>query len=108
MDEVKTSDHPYRLCLGGSNVRPSYYYNNVYLYKFIILGGYPNGYGNAPWLPGGESRKDCAIVPGLDSALCFAFRSDNTGPPKSFSVISFFALCFTLVLLIWDIQSNLS
>ena len=57
---------------------------------FIILGGYPNGYGTAPWLPGGESRKDCAIVPGLDSALCFAFRSDNTGPPTTFSVISFF------------------
>ena len=61
----------------------------IYL-KFIILGGYPNGYGNAPWLPGGESRKDCAIVPGLDSALCFAFRSDNTGPPTTFSVISLF------------------
>ena len=39
-------------------------------------------------MPGGLSRKDCAIVPGLDTALCFAFRSDNLGPPANFEVIT--------------------
>jgi hypothetical protein len=36
--------------------------------------------------PGGLSKNDCAIVPGLNHALCFAFRSDNDGPPVDYKV----------------------
>ncbi|XP_060574860.1 uncharacterized protein LOC132732460, partial [Ruditapes philippinarum] len=46
--------------------------------------GYPNQYGPAPMKPGGLSKNDCAIVPGLNHALCFAFRSDNDGPPVDY------------------------
>ncbi|KAH3812032.1 hypothetical protein DPMN_140453, partial [Dreissena polymorpha] len=49
--------------------------------------GYPNGYGPTPLFPGGLSRKDCAIVDGLEHALCFAFRSDNQGPPMDYQEV---------------------
>ncbi|XP_053402120.1 uncharacterized protein LOC123550399 isoform X2 [Mercenaria mercenaria] len=49
--------------------------------------GYPNQYGSTPMKPGGLSKKDCAMVPGLDHALCFAFRSDNDGPPVDFEEV---------------------
>ena len=58
--------------------------------------GYPNQYGSAPWMPRGLSRKDCAIVPGLDTALCFAFRSDNAGPPSNFTVKLFVDVCLVV------------
>ena len=62
---------------------------SVKLMMFVFsAGGYPNSYGSSPLQPGGLSRKDCAIVEGLNQALCFAFRSDNTGPPKDYKVKS--------------------
>ncbi|KAK3603808.1 hypothetical protein CHS0354_042809 [Potamilus streckersoni] len=50
-------------------------------------GGYPNEPGKLPFTPGGMSRKDCAIVTGLPHALCFAFRTDNTGPPMDYTEV---------------------
>ncbi|WAR11643.1 hypothetical protein MAR_025823 [Mya arenaria] len=50
-------------------------------------GGYPAGYGPSPFRPGGLSRKDCAVVKGLSHALCFAFRSDNQGPPQDYKEV---------------------
>lgn len=49
--------------------------------------GYPNEYGATPMQPGGLSWKDCAMVPGLNHALCFAFRSDNHGPPVDYKEV---------------------
>lgn len=46
-------------------------------------GGYPNNPGPTPSQPGGLSRKDCAVVEGFKEALCFAFRTDNSGPPEN-------------------------
>ena len=46
-------------------------------------GGYPNNPGPNPKNPGGISSDDCTMVDGLDEALCFAFRTDNTGPPEN-------------------------
>lgn len=46
-------------------------------------GGYPNNPGSTLAQPGGISYKDCAVAPGTGHALCFAFRTDNTGPPTS-------------------------
>ncbi|XP_050394995.1 uncharacterized protein LOC126812577 [Patella vulgata] len=46
-------------------------------------GGYPLNPGPDPSQPGGLSRKDCVIVDGFSEALCFAFRTDNAGPPES-------------------------
>ena len=46
-------------------------------------GGYPNNPGPNPKNPGGISLDDCTMVDGLDEALCFAFRTDNTGPPEN-------------------------
>jgi hypothetical protein len=36
-----------------------------------------------PNSPGGISRKDCVILDNYPEALCFAFRTDNSGPPVS-------------------------
>lgn len=44
-------------------------------------GGYPDNPGPNPKTPGGLSRKDCVVIPGFEDALCFAFRTDNSGPP---------------------------
>ena len=46
-------------------------------------GGYPGNAGPNANSPGGLSRHDCMMTPGFDEALCFAFRTDNTGPPVS-------------------------
>ena len=52
----------------------------------IIAGGYPGNPGPNPDNPGGLSREDCTIVKGFSEALCFAFRTDNSGPPESLQV----------------------
>ena len=54
---------------------------------FVITGGYPDNPGPSPAKPYGLSRKDCATFPGFDHALCFAFRTDNSGPPMDYQVI---------------------
>ncbi|KAK3598273.1 hypothetical protein CHS0354_022590 [Potamilus streckersoni] len=46
-------------------------------------GGYPLNPGPNPANPGGLSRDDCVTVQGFSKALCFAFRTDNSGPPES-------------------------
>ncbi|XP_074653316.1 uncharacterized protein LOC141907538 isoform X2 [Tubulanus polymorphus] len=59
--------------------------------KSVIALWHPNGYpdnpGQAPYRPGGISVEDCVIVHG--KALCFAFRSDNQGPPSNIQEILF-------------------
>ena len=52
----------------------------------LLPGGYPNNPGMFPATPGGLSVKDCATAPGFSEALCFAFRTDNSGPPKNVQV----------------------
>ena len=49
-------------------------------------GGYPDNPGPDPKHPGGISRRDCTIVAGMKDALCFAFRTDNSGPPVDIQV----------------------
>ena len=46
-------------------------------------GGYPNPPGKSLVDPGGIAYKDCAVAPDTGNALCFGFRTDNTGPPTS-------------------------
>ncbi|WAR01890.1 hypothetical protein MAR_008448 [Mya arenaria] len=46
-------------------------------------GGYPDNPGPSPSNPGGLSRDGCVTFEGFDTALCFAFRTDNSGPPES-------------------------
>ena len=46
-------------------------------------GGYPNAPGKSVNDPGGIAYKDCAVTPDKTNALCFGFRTDNTGPPTS-------------------------
>ena len=53
---------------------------------FFILGGYPEVPGSSPSHPGGLSKNDCLVISGFTEALCFAFRSDNNGPPMNISV----------------------
>ncbi len=55
----------------------------------IKLGGYPENAGPSPAHPGGLSRKDCAIVYNFTDALCFAFRTDNSGPPVNVQVFEY-------------------
>ncbi|KAJ8311291.1 hypothetical protein KUTeg_011158 [Tegillarca granosa] len=55
----------------------------VHLVFMNHLGGYPDNPGPVPIHPGGLSWNDCATFPGFNHALCFAFRTDNSGPPKS-------------------------
>ena len=58
----------------------------IVIIMHIYTGGYPNNPGSNPAQPGGLSTKDCVVVNGLKDALCFAFRSDNSGPPVDFQV----------------------
>lgn len=59
-----------------------------YQFFFILslTGGYPENPGPSPAKPYGLSRRDCATFPGFDHALCFAFRTDNSGPPMDYKV----------------------
>ncbi|XP_071155642.1 uncharacterized protein [Mytilus edulis] len=50
-------------------------------------GGYPLNPGPDPAHPGGLSRKDCVVVENVTEALCFAFRTDNSGPPENIEEI---------------------
>ncbi|KAL5021154.1 hypothetical protein ScPMuIL_000309 [Solemya velum] len=50
-------------------------------------GGYPYSPGPVPAIPGGLSLHDCHTFPGLDEALCFAFKEDNQGPPNDYKVV---------------------
>ncbi|XP_071104844.1 uncharacterized protein [Haliotis cracherodii] len=45
--------------------------------------GYPQNPGPNPANPGGLSADNCVIFPGLADAMCFAFRTDNSGPPET-------------------------
>ena len=53
---------------------------------FGVIGGYPENPGPNPAHPGGLSRHDCVVMDNLDDALCFAFRTDNSGPPVDVKV----------------------
>ncbi|XP_005101661.1 uncharacterized protein LOC101864074 isoform X2 [Aplysia californica] len=48
---------------------------------FWDKGGYPLNPGPDPAHPGGLATDKCHSMEGLDEVLCFAFRTDNTGPP---------------------------
>jgi hypothetical protein len=50
-------------------------------------GGYPSNPGFDAAVPGGLSYKDIVVIPEAKMALAFAFRTDNTGPPKSLAEI---------------------
>ena len=43
--------------------------------------GYPNNPGSDPVNCGGMCRSSCVTFPNLTHALCWAFRTDNSGPP---------------------------
>ncbi|XP_064635119.1 uncharacterized protein LOC135492532 [Lineus longissimus] len=62
-------------------------YNGQSVLAMWHPGGYPNNPGRNPKSPGGLSAKDCVTVDGFDEAMCFAFRSDNQGPPQSMEEI---------------------
>ncbi|XP_076436514.1 uncharacterized protein LOC143276017 [Babylonia areolata] len=53
-------------------------------------GGYPDNPGTYPAKPGGLSWSDCLFAPDVATfpeVLCFAFRTDNSGPPESISEV---------------------
>ncbi|CAD5114874.1 DgyrCDS3907 [Dimorphilus gyrociliatus] len=56
-------------------------FNNHSVIATWHKGGYPNNPGPNPANPGGLSREDCVVIPNFPEALCFAFRTDNSGPP---------------------------
>ncbi|XP_067655022.1 uncharacterized protein [Haliotis asinina] len=59
--------------------------------------GYPQNPGPNPANPGGLSADNCVIFPGLAEAMCFAFRTDNSGPPESVEeVLSNFEISRTI------------
>ena len=43
--------------------------------------GYPNNPGSDPVNCGGMCRSSCVVFNGLTHALCWSFRTDNSGPP---------------------------
>lgn len=54
-----------------------------------FLGGYPNNPGRFPTAAGGLSVKDCLFAEddnAFPETLCFAFRTDNSGPPDTLAV----------------------
>lgn len=58
----------------------------ILIIDLVFTGGYPDNPGKTPATPGGLSRHNCATFPGFDHALCFGFRTDNSGPPKNIAV----------------------
>ncbi|XP_046551245.1 uncharacterized protein LOC124260970 isoform X2 [Haliotis rubra] len=68
---------------------------NPFIWKFLDSqvigmwnkGGYPLNPGPNPANPQGMSKENCVIVDGFTDVLCFAFRSDNSGPPQSVNEI---------------------
>ncbi|XP_025114212.1 uncharacterized protein LOC112576153 [Pomacea canaliculata] len=53
-------------------------------------GGYPGNPGSFPIMAGGMSVKDCVFaqdVQAFPETLCFAFRTDNSGPPETIQEI---------------------
>ncbi|XP_071097043.1 uncharacterized protein [Haliotis cracherodii] len=68
---------------------------NPFIWKFTDVqvigmwnkGGYPLNPGPNPANPQGMSKENCVIVDGFTDVLCFAFRSDNSGPPQSINEI---------------------
>ena len=64
----------------------------------VVAGWHPGGYPDAYACPGASmlecterlagtlARKECAVAG--DEALCFAFRTDNTGPPRTAEEVS--------------------
>ena len=63
---------------------------NLRLFKDrrYFTGGYPNNAGPYPGNPGGLSLDDCLVIANFTDALCFAFRTDNSGPPESIEVLA--------------------
>ena len=61
----------------------SWQYNNESIVGMWHAGGYPLDPGSNLQSAGGISIRDCTIAPSTTHALCFAFRTDNTGPPTS-------------------------
>lgn len=57
-------------------------------------GGYPLNPGSDLQNAGGISVRDCTLAPGTSHALCFAFRTDNTGPPTSLEELD---KCFQII-----------
>ena len=49
--------------------------------------GYPNNPGTDPVNCGGMCRSTCVEFPGLSHALCWAFRTDNSGPPMDMNEV---------------------
>ena len=45
--------------------------------------GYPDNVGPSPTQPGGLGAPYCVSHPASAATLCFAFRTDNSGPPES-------------------------
>ncbi|XP_041367668.1 uncharacterized protein LOC121382209 [Gigantopelta aegis] len=68
-------------------------FQNVSLIGMWTPWGYPNNPGSDPAHPEGLSKENCITFPGLTHALCFAFRTDNTGPPESVQeVLSYYEI----------------
>ena len=63
-------------------------FTNLCLFKdrHYFAGGYPNNAGPYPGSPEGLSRGDCLVIANFTDSLCFAFRTDNSGPPESIEV----------------------
>ena len=55
-------------------------------FLYFYTGGYPENPGPNPANPGGLSADDCLTIENFSKALCFAFRTDNSGPPMSVTV----------------------
>eukprot|EP00756_Hemistasia_phaeocysticola_P027509 Hpha_TRINITY_DN16121_c1_g8::TRINITY_DN16121_c1_g8_i1::g.4195::m.4195 len=56
-------------------------------------GGYPSDPGPDAEHCEGLCRNDCMMADGFDEALCFAFRTDNSGPPESLQdVVNVFSI----------------
>uniref|UniRef100_A0A0B7AAX7 Glycoside hydrolase family 38 N-terminal domain-containing protein n=1 Tax=Arion vulgaris TaxID=1028688 RepID=A0A0B7AAX7_9EUPU len=54
---------------------------------FWVKGGYPLNPGPNPANPIGLAKDKCISANGLSEVLCFAFRTDNTGPPVTVTEI---------------------
>ena len=70
----------------------------------LTTGGYPNDAGPDPAHPGGLSINDCVTIENFPKALCFAFRTDNSGPPLSVTVSQYIAVHLRNEFNFWNVH----